>query len=62
MSADDKLENLRDGIDALDEQIQDLINRRAALAREIAEVKSADGQATDFYRPDREARVLRRIS
>ena len=62
MSADDKLETLRDGIDALDEQVQDLINRRAALAREIAEVKSAEGQETDFYRPDREARVLRRIS
>jgi len=62
MSADDNLETLRDSIDALDEQIQDLINRRAALAREIAEVKSGDRQATDFYRPDREAKVLRRIS
>jgi len=62
MSSDTKLDTLRNGIDGLDEHIQDLINRRAALAREIAEVKSADGQATDFYRPDREARVLRRIS
>ncbi|MFV1972792.1 MAG: prephenate dehydratase [Thiohalobacterales bacterium] len=62
MSTDEKLDILRDGIDVLDEQIQELINRRAALAREIAGVKSADGQATDFYRPDREARVLRAIS
>ena len=62
MSTGDKLDTLRDGIDALDQQIQGLINRRAALAREIAEVKSADGQTTDFYRPDREARVLRAIS
>jgi len=62
MSTDDNLENLRNAIDELDEQIQDLINRRAALARDIAEVKSGDGTSGDYYRPDREARVLRRIS
>jgi len=62
MSTDDDLEDLRNAIDALDEQIQDLINRRATLARNIADVKSGDGTSGDFYRPDREARVLRRIS
>jgi chorismate mutase/prephenate dehydratase len=56
------LDALRGRIDAVDEQIQTLINRRAAVAREVAEVKTGQGETADFYRPDREAEVLRRIS
>ena len=62
MSADSKLESLRDRIDALDEQIQDLINERAGRAKAIAEIKSITRDSSDFYRPEREAEVLRRIS
>jgi chorismate mutase/prephenate dehydratase len=62
MSNDKKLDSLRDRIDAVDAQLQELINRRAALAREVAEVKTGQGETADFYRPDREADVLRRIS
>jgi chorismate mutase/prephenate dehydratase len=62
MSTDDKLEGLRKRIDTLDSQLQELINARAACAREVAEVKSVAGAAADFYRPEREAAVLRRIS
>ncbi len=62
MSEEKNLDSLRDQIDALDEQLQELINRRAALAREVAEVKTGQGETSDFYRPDREASVLRRIS
>ena len=61
MSNKIKLDSLRDRIDAVDEQLQELINRRAALAREVAEVKTGQGETADFYRPDREADVLRRI-
>jgi len=62
MSTDKTLEALRDKIDALDEQIQTLINARAECAAEVAEVKSSEGETTHFYRPEREAAILRRIS
>ena len=62
MSEKKNLDALRVQIDAVDEQLQELINRRAALAREVAEVKTGQGETSDFYRPDREAEVLRRIS
>jgi chorismate mutase/prephenate dehydratase len=63
MSADDKLEDLRSRIDALDEQIQVLISTRAECARDVATVKLGQGEEqTQFYRPEREALVLRRVS
>ncbi|MEA2093029.1 MAG: chorismate mutase, partial [Pseudomonadota bacterium] len=62
MSTDDKLDALRSRIDTLDEQIQALINERAACAKEVAAVKSGEGENADFYRPEREAEVLRRVS
>jgi chorismate mutase/prephenate dehydratase len=62
MSADEKLEELRNRIDALDEEIQALINARAKCAREVAGVKLGLGENTHFYRPEREALILRRVS
>jgi len=62
MGDDRKLDELRERIDSLDLQIQELINQRAACAREVAAVKLADGEQTHFYRPEREARVLRRVA
>lgn len=55
-----KLRELRDQIDTLDERIQGLISERAGLAEEVAKVKQEAG-SDDFYRPEREAEVLRRI-
>ncbi|ASK34473.1 prephenate dehydratase [Alloalcanivorax mobilis] len=55
------LDKLREQIDALDQQLQDLINRRAELAHQVAEVKYAEDPTPVFYRPEREAQVLRRI-
>lgn len=56
------LKELRDRIDSIDGKILELISARAAVAQEVARVKEAAG-ATDacFYRPEREAQVLRRI-
>ncbi|GAA4652484.1 prephenate dehydratase [Kistimonas scapharcae] len=56
------LKGLRDKIDSIDGKILELISARAAVAQEVARVKEAAG-ATDafFYRPEREAQVLRRI-
>ncbi len=56
------LEQLRARIDMLDERIQTLISQRAALAREIAHSKQFTGaKQVAFYRPEREAQVLRAV-
>lgn len=55
------LDELRVEIDALDKQIQSLIGARAQLASEVAEVKKAAKDQSVFYRPEREAQVLRAI-
>lgn len=52
---------IRSRIDALDAQIQALISERAALAQEVAELKRAEGGEAVFYRPEREAQVLRAV-
>jgi chorismate mutase/prephenate dehydratase len=61
MSDSSTLQEIRDGIDALDAQIQRLINERAAKAQEVARVKQGGGDADSFYRPEREAAVLRKV-
>ena len=54
---------LRNQIDSLDQQIQQLINQRAACAQQVAEVKQqfSNQHPAVFYRPEREAQVLRRV-
>ena len=61
MNDSPKLQETRERIDALDDHIQQLINERAALAREIAHLKQDAGEEASFYRPEREAEVLRRV-
>lgn len=56
----DKLIQLRDKIDSLDEQIQSLITERAKVAEEVAVAKQKTGN-TVFYRAEREAQVLRKV-
>lgn len=56
-----KLEALRKQIDAIDDELLRLINERACLAQQIAEVKRASGETDHFYRPEREAQILRRV-
>lgn len=55
------LSELREQIDAIDRQILELINQRANCALEVARTKLAEGETGSFYRPDREAQVLRRL-
>ncbi len=52
---------VRARIDALDEQIQRLIGERAGLAQEVRRVKGDLAGPAAYYRPDREAQVLRRV-
>jgi chorismate mutase/prephenate dehydratase len=54
------LDDLRAQIDALDEQLHALLNERARLAQQAGISKHSDGHTVDFYRPEREAEVLRR--
>lgn len=61
MAAAPTLAELRKQIDAIDDQILELLNRRARCAQQVAETKLAAGEVDCFYRPEREAEVLRRI-
>src|SRR5512139_1663595 len=65
-----QLERIRAEIDGIDQQLQELLNRRARCAQQVAEVKKAellqlhgrmDAAPVNFYRPEREAQVLRRV-
>ena len=57
----DELNNIRQAIDLLDEKLQILISERARLAQKVAQVKQAQGDDTVYYRPEREAAVLRDV-
>lgn len=60
MTLEQQLLKVRERIDALDQQIQTLISERAACAKEIGKLKQHAG-AGSFYRPEREAEVLRKV-
>ena len=58
------LTDLRSEIDAVDAELLRLIDRRAALGRDIGEAKareSGDTAKTSLLRPDREAMLLRKL-
>ena len=55
-----ELESIRERIDAVDAELHALINERARLAQRVGISKHAAGHTVDFYRPEREAQVLRR--
>jgi chorismate mutase / prephenate dehydratase len=54
------LKNIRENIDSIDARIHALINERARFAQQVGISKTATGKAVDFYRPEREAEVLRK--
>ena len=64
MTKKTSLEDLRARIDQLDREILEKLNERAGCALEVAEVKLGEsgGEAPIFYRPEREAQVLRRMA
>ena len=53
------LGDIRDRIDAVDAKIQALLNERARFAQLVGISKTSTGKTVDFYRPEREAQVLR---
>jgi len=52
---------LRDRIDGIDRRIQELIAERARFAGQVGKAKGKLAAAVDYYRPEREAQVLRRV-
>ncbi len=54
------IERFRAQIDAIDEQLVELLNRRAACALEIGRIKDACGEP--IYQPVREALVLAHVA
>ncbi|WP_234734301.1 prephenate dehydratase [Tellurirhabdus bombi] len=53
------LESLRNQIDALDNQLLDLLNQRMELVRHVGEVKKSSNAI--IYRPEREKQILDRL-
>jgi chorismate mutase/prephenate dehydratase len=56
----ESLASLRAKIDGVDEQLQKLIAERARYAKEIGVIKGLTN-TVEFYRPEREAQVLRKV-
>lgn len=56
-----QLAPLRARIDALDEQILDLLNRRARAALEVGDIKKSFDVGGPVLKPEREALVIRRL-
>ncbi|MBT8090617.1 MAG: prephenate dehydratase [Gammaproteobacteria bacterium] len=55
------LVEIRERINRIDEQIQALINDRAKIAQLVGVAKGELAAAVDYYRPEREAEVLRKV-
>jgi chorismate mutase/prephenate dehydratase len=53
----EQLKQLRDQIDAIDNELLQLVNKRAGLAQQIGKIKKSG----IVYRPEREAQILTRI-
>ena len=57
-----KIKSIRKKIDSIDHQLLELIQNRGSLAQEIGDLKGLIASNTSFYKPNREAEILRNIS
>jgi len=55
------LSEIRERINVIDERLQSLISERATIAQQVGVAKGDLGSAVDYYRPEREAEVLRSV-
>jgi chorismate mutase/prephenate dehydratase len=55
------LKEIRKRINDIDERLQALISERATIAQQVGVAKGDLGSAVDYYRPEREAEVLRSV-
>ena len=56
-----ELAEIRRRINEIDERLQSLINERAKFAQQVGVAKGELMRAVDYYRPEREAEVLRAV-
>jgi chorismate mutase/prephenate dehydratase len=61
MSDKADLTRVRERIDAIDAELLRLISERAVCAQEVAKIKDENDPGSHYYRPEREAEILRRI-
>lgn len=61
MSKKPELSDVRARIDGIDRAIQQLIAERAEFAQQVGKAKGPLKAAIDYYRPEREAQVLRMV-
>jgi chorismate mutase/prephenate dehydratase len=63
MTDQDPLKPIRERIDAIDAELLTLISERARCAQDVARVKreAQPGEDVEFYRPEREAQILRKV-
>ena len=57
-----KIKPIRQKIDSIDHQILKLIQKRGSLAQKIGKLKSLMNSNASFYKPNREAEIIRNIS
>ena len=55
------IKKIRDKIDSLDSEILELLNKRAQEAINISKEKQKSKGSDNFYNPERESQVMRRI-
>lgn len=55
-----ELAKFRERIDEIDAHLHELLNERARFAQKVGISKHGQGHTVDFYRPEREAEVLRK--
>jgi chorismate mutase/prephenate dehydratase len=62
VKASPELSSIRERIDDIDLRIHQLLNERARFAQQVGASKRSEGLSTaDFYKPEREAQVLRNV-
>ena len=61
MGEREQLEAVRERIDSIDQELMRLINQRAECAQDVARIKREHDTEATFYRPEREAQVLRSV-
>ena len=61
MVKETQLSLLRDEIDKIDDMLLNLLSKRASITQEVGRLKGSLGGDVEYYRPDREAKIMRRL-
>ena len=59
--SNNKIKPIREKIDAIDHQLLKLIQKRGLLAQKIGDLKGLIDSKASFYKPSREAEILRKL-